>query len=51
MLASMEIDFGGLKEQMGGIFKGITQNFMQLSKQGVPVGQAIGMSFRSAIHK
>lgn len=43
------VDFGGLKEKMGGIFKGITQNFVSLTKSGVPVGRAIAMSFSSAI--
>ena len=48
MLAST-MDFGGLKEQMGGIMKGITQQFVMLTATGVPAGKAIGMSFRSAI--
>ena len=48
MLASA-IDFGGLKKQMGGILKGITQQFVALTAAGVPAGKAIGMSFRGAI--
>jgi len=48
MLAST-IDFGGLKKQMGGILKGMTQQFVMLTAAGVPAGTAIGMSFRSAI--
>lgn len=43
------IDFGGLKKQMGGILKGMTQQFVMLTAAGVPAGTAIGMSFRSAI--
>ena len=43
------IDFGGLKKQMGGVLKGMTQQFVALTAAGVPAGKAIGMSFRSAI--
>ena len=48
-LLASTIDFGGLKKQMGGILKGITQQFVMLTAAGVPAGKAIGMSFRSAI--
>ena len=48
-LLASAIDFGGLKEKMGGIMKGITQQFVMLTATGVPAGKAIGMSFRSAI--
>lgn len=48
-LLASTMDFGGLKEQLGGVMKGITQNFVSLSKSGVPVGKAIGMSFKGAI--
>ena len=48
-LLASTMDFGGLKEQMGGIMKGITQQFVMLTATGVPAGKAIGMSFRSAI--
>lgn len=48
-LLASTMDFGGLKEQMGGIMKGITQQFVSLTAAGVPAGKAIGMSFRGAI--
>lgn len=48
-LLAHAIDFGGLKEQMGGIMQGITKQFVSLTAAGVPAGQAIGMSFKSAI--
>lgn len=48
MLAS-KIDFGGLKEQMGGVIGGIAKNFTQLTGSGMAVGPAIAKSFTAAI--
>jgi hypothetical protein len=43
------IDFGGLKKEMGGILKGVTQNFMSLKAGGMSTGAAISKSFGAAI--
>lgn len=48
-LLASTMDFGELKKKMGGIMKGITQQFVMLTAAGVPAGKAIGMSFRGAI--
>jgi len=48
MLAS-KIDFGGLKEQMGGVIGGIAKNFTELTNGGMAVGPAIAKSFTAAI--
>jgi hypothetical protein len=48
-LLASSIDFGGLKKEMGGILKGVTENFMLLKAGGMGTGNAIGKSFMTAI--